>query len=114
MQDKTNMKRWKDEVISDEVRNEKSELSLDLNDAHFGVEVLLERGRVGEFDEWSDGHDFGVEVLDGELFGRLILVDWLFGGFAFLLGHSVRLWMLIVVVGLFPAAWTHRTNIELN
>ncbi len=111
MQDK---KKWKDEVIRDEVRNEKSELSLELNDAQFWVEVLVERGRVGEFDEWSDGDGFGVEVLDGELFGRLILVDWLSGGFAFLLEHNVRLWMLIVVVGLFPAAWTHRANIELN
>ncbi len=55
--------------------NEKSGLSLYLNDAQFGVEVLMERGRVGEFDERSDGHDFGVEVLDGELFGRLILVN---------------------------------------
>jgi hypothetical protein len=52
------------------VRSEKSGLSLELNDAQFGIEVLMERGRVGEFDVWSDGHGFGVEVLDGELFGR--------------------------------------------
>ncbi len=57
------------------MRNEKSGLSLDLNDAQFGIEVLMERGRVGEFDERSGGHGFGVEILDGELFGRLILVN---------------------------------------
>jgi hypothetical protein len=85
-------------------RDGKCKISLELDDAKFGIEVFVERGRVLEFDERGEGHGFGVEVTDADLFAGIVLLRLLSRLFIFVPRRTFSLRILCIVFGLFPAA----------
>ncbi len=99
---KSNKKNENDEVISG--RYGKGKISLESDDTKFGIEVFVERGRLLEFDERGEGHGFGVEVTDADLFGGIVLLRLLFHFFTLVRRHTFSLGILCIVFGLFPAA----------